>query len=427
MSDTERFGACTTSRRYRWPRRRKTAFALRRLPQARTLQRRRPLPPRRSRRRRPSAASTPAAAEELRGGRGAWRASVSGRAAAAGPAGAHPYSSFTTGRWHEPPARLPGLAGRLGPPLDVRSLATIRIEAIVAKRMARESRKVSGIVPVRDGAADIGALLACLERQTLARSEFEIVVGDDGSKDGGTTGIATEDGHVRVAAGPPTNSYATRNRAVAASGAPVLAVCEPRTAWTLVDMDGSKDHEHQVRVGVAETANLFLRRELFDRVGGLDGTIPEYGDYEFVERCVALGASLSFGPDAVVWHPTRSSGKSLLRALWKYNRGYAVHEGRAGRVPDAVKLRSWVPFVQTVRSRRRWGRSIGPDRTWLKANGVEPTLGETLRALPILYLVIPYLRSAAQLHGWLEGRRLRRASRTVPTPPDAAPGSLQPR
>jgi glycosyltransferase involved in cell wall biosynthesis len=321
-------------------------------------------------------------------------------------------------------------------------LATTRIEAIVAERMGRESRKVSVIVPVRDGAADIAALLACLERQTLARSDFEIVIGDDGSTDGGTSGIATDDGHVRVAPGPPTNSYATRNRAVAASGAPVLAFCDadcrpepewleqglralaetdvlagrirfavsqPRTVWTLVDMDSSKDHEHQVRVGVAETANLFLRRELFDRVGGLDGSISEYGDFEFVERCVAMGASLVFGPDVVVWHPTRSSARSLLRALWKYNRGYGAHEGRAGRVPDAVKMRSWVPFVQTVRSRRRWGRSIGPDRKWLRANGVEPTFAETLRTLPILYFVIPYLRSAAQLQGWREGRRLRRA------------------
>jgi glycosyltransferase involved in cell wall biosynthesis len=343
------------------------------------------------------------------------------------------------------------LAGRLGPPLDVRSLATACIEAIVAERMARESRKVSVIVPVRDGAADIAALLACLERQTLGRSDFEIIIGDDGSTDGGTTGIATEDGHIRVAHGPPSNSYAARNRAVAVSGAPVLAFCdadcrpepewlerglaalagtdivagrirftvsEPRTAWTLVDMDGSKDHEHQVRVGLAETANLFLRRELFDQVGGLDGSIPEYGDYEFVERCVAAGSSLSFGPDAVVWHPTRSSARSLLRALWKYNRGYAVHAARAGNLPDAVKLRSWVPLVQTVRSRRRWGRSLGPDRKWLRSNGVEPTLGQTIRALPIMYLVVPYLRSAAQLQGWLEGRRLRRAERQDIPPTD---------
>src|SRR5687768_7718339 len=134
--------------------------------------------------------------------------------------------------------------------------------------------RVSVIVPVRNGATDIAALLACLERQTLPRRAFEIVIGDDGSNDGGCDNVTTEDGHVRVAAGPPTNSYAARNRAVAASGAPVLAFCdadcrpEPawlerglealedmdlaagrirfdvpkeRTSWTLVDMDGSKD------------------------------------------------------------------------------------------------------------------------------------------------------------------------------------------
>jgi glycosyltransferase involved in cell wall biosynthesis len=297
------------------------------------------------------------------------------------------------------------------------------------------------IVPVRNGAADIAALLPCLSRQTLPREEFEVVIGDDGSTDGSTDAIETTNGHIRVAVGPPTNSYATRNRAVAASRAPVLAFCdadcrpEPewlerglraledtdivagrirfdvppeRTAWTLVDMDGSKDHEHQVRVGIAETANLFLRRELYDRVGGFEGEIAEYGDYDFVERCVAAGAELTYGADSVVSHPVRISGRKLMRAHWKYNRGYAVHAARAGQVPDGVKLRSWVPLVQTFRARRRWGRSIGPDRRWLRSNGVEPTRAESVAALAIMYVVLPYLGSTAQLLGWREGRRLRR-------------------
>ena len=195
-------------------------------------------------------------------------------------------------------------------------------------------------------------------------------------------------------------------------------VPEARTAWTLIDMDGSKDHEHSVRVGLAETANLFIRRDLFDRLGGLDGSISEYGDYEFAERAVAAGARLSFGRDAVVWHPTRDAGRPLLRALWKYNKGYAVHAGRAGVMPDAVKLREWVPVVQTYRSRRRFGRSIGPDRAWMRANGVELSAWELLKSLPILYLVVPYLRSAAQLQGWLEGRRLR-----APAHPSSRPSS----
>jgi glycosyltransferase involved in cell wall biosynthesis len=299
---------------------------------------------------------------------------------------------------------------------------------------------VSVIVPVRNGAADLAALVPCLERQTLPREQFEVVIGDDGSSDGGAEAVATLDGRVRVAAGPPQNSYAARNRAVAASTAPVLAFCdadcrpEPewleqglralgetdilagrirydvptnRSVWTLVDMDGAKDHEHQVRVGIAETANLFLRRELYDRVGGFEGEISEYGDYDFVERCVAAGALLTYGPDAVVWHPARTSGRALLRALWKYNRGYAVHAARSGDVPEGVKLRSWVPVVQTFRSRRRFGRSIGPDRRWLRLNGVEPTFRETLASLAVMYLLVPYLGSAAQVRGWLEGRRLR--------------------
>jgi len=185
------------------------------------------------------------------------------------------------------------------------------------------------------------------------------------------------------------------------------------TAWTLIDMDGSKDHEHSVRIGLVETANMFIRRDLFDRLGGLDGTIKEYGDYEFSERAVAAGARLTYAADAVVWHPTRDEGRPLLRALWKYNRGYAVHAGRAGQLPDAVKLREWVPVVQTYRSRRRFGRSIGPDRRWMRDNDVHPSRLQTLASLPILYLVIPYLRSSAQLAGWSEGRKLRGSSAPV--------------
>jgi glycosyltransferase involved in cell wall biosynthesis len=300
---------------------------------------------------------------------------------------------------------------------------------------------VSVIVPVRDGSQDLAELIACLDRQTVDRAHFEVVVGDDGSTEEQTGSFETSDGHVRVVEGPPQNSYAARNRAVAASRGAILAFCdadcrpEPdwlakgvaaltstdlaagrirfsvpkrRTVWTLVDMDGSKDHEHQVRVGVAETANLFLRRDLFDTVGGFEAEVPEYGDYDFVERCVAAGAALAYAHDATVWHPARTSPRALLRALWKYNHGYAMREGRAGRIPDGVRLRAWVPIVQTFRARKRWGRSIGPDRRWLAANGVEPTRAETLRVLLVMYLLLPYVCSIAQVFGWLSGLKLRR-------------------
>ena len=175
-------------------------------------------------------------------------------------------------------------------------------------------------------------------------------------------------------------------------------------------MDTSKDHEREVWNGTAETANLIVRRDLFDRVGGFEEEIPEYGDFDFVQRCVAGGASLVFASDVVVWHPTRDRAKPFLRAQWIYSRGYGALEGRAGRVPDDMTLKSLVPFVRPLRARRWWGKSYGPDRRWLGENGVVPTRTETLIALPIMYLLVPYLRAAAQFQGWRDGRRIRRAA-----------------
>ena len=296
----------------------------------------------------------------------------------------------------------------------------------------------SVIVPVRNGRRDILALLEALHAQTVPSSSFEVVIGDDGSSDGSTDGL--DDGWVRVAHGPPQNSYAARNRAVAASRAPVLAFCdadclpepewlerglaaladtdlaagrirfvvpEPRTVWTLLDMDGTKDHERQVRQGTAETANLFLRREVFDAVGGFDGSLPEHGDFDFVERCVAGDFRLTYVHEAVVWHPARLRARSFLHALWVYNRWYAARASRAGVRPDAAKVRCLVPLVSTLRARRRQGRPLGLDHTWLAANGVEPGRAESLRALPLIYVLVPYLRAAAQIRGWWDGRALR--------------------
>lgn len=301
--------------------------------------------------------------------------------------------------------------------------------------------QASVIVPVRNGGDDVRMLLEQLDRQTVARDAFEVVIGDDGSTDGGVDGLESTDGRVRVARGPAMNSYAARNRAVRSSLGPVLAFCdadcrpepewlehgiraleaadvvagrfrfdvpERRNVWSLIDMDGSKDHERQIPDANAETANLFLRRELFDRVGGFDETISEHGDFDFAERCVAAGARLVFAPDVVVWHPVRTRARGVLRAQWIYSRGYAERATRDGKRPEGLKLRNWVPVVQPLRSRRRYGKSLfGPDRRWLGDHGVRPTFAERLVSLPIMYVLVPYVRGVAQLSGWWAGRKLR--------------------
>jgi glycosyltransferase involved in cell wall biosynthesis len=301
---------------------------------------------------------------------------------------------------------------------------------------------VSVIIPARNAGSDVAGVLACLQRQTLPREQFEVVFGDDGSTDGALDGIATADGSVKVVSGPPRNAYAARNDAVRSARGAVLAFCDadcrpepgwleagvaaleradvvagrirftppPRTTvWTLLDVDGSKNHEEQVRLQNAETANLFLRRELFDRLGGFDVGQPGYGDFELVSRYVAAGARLAYAPDVVVSHPTRNRARPYLRNLWSMHLSYAAFEARSGRLPDGLKLRSWVPVVQTFRARRRLGRSLGPDRRWLGANDIAPTLPQRLTAAPLIYLLVPYLGCTAQLRGWWLGTRERRS------------------
>jgi GT2 family glycosyltransferase len=299
---------------------------------------------------------------------------------------------------------------------------------------------VSVIVPVRnDRGAYLRTLIEALAAQTLPRSSFEIVIGDDGSTDGSTEGLPTDDGWIRVLPGPPRNSYAARNRAARAARAPVLAFCdsdcrpepdwleaglealedcdlaagrirfivpERRTIWTLLDMDSTKDHEREVKIANAETANLFVRREVYDALAGFDDTIPEHGDFDFAIRAVASGARLVYAPQAVAWHPTRDGARPFWKMAWIMHRWYAAREVTAGRRPLGLKVRWWVPFIH-MRWRRRSGRSFGLDRYWLGQNGVRPRFRENLLAVPLLYLVLPWFAGVAQVRGSLDGRRLR--------------------
>jgi glycosyltransferase AglI len=307
-----------------------------------------------------------------------------------------------------------------------------------ARRVVENDLLVSVVVPVRnDRGRYLRQLLAALERQSIGRERFEVLIGDDGSTDGSTEGLSTPDGWVRVLGGPPRNSYAARNRAARAGRAPAIAFvdsdCKPEptwlaeglraladadavaggirfelpthpTVWTLIDIETTKDHERQVRHGNAETANLFVRRELYERVGGFDDTLPEHGDFDFAQRAVAAGARLVYAPSALVEHPTRDTARPFLRMFWIMNRWYAVRAVRDGQRPAAVHLRCWVPLVSTVRGRRRFDYSLRLDRRSLGANGIRPRLRDDLLALPIQYVLLPYVRNAAQLVGWIQGR-----------------------
>ena len=289
---------------------------------------------------------------------------------------------------------------------------------------------VSVIVPVRN-APDLGVLLRALERQTLPGHRFEVVIVDDGSAEP-PNWASTEDDHVRVITQPPSNSYAARNRGVAASTGKALAFCDadcvpepdwlekgleylsgadlvagrvrfvlpPRiTLWTLIDIDAGKNQKRTVPMGFGDTANLFVRRDVFGRLKGFQDCLPSGGDYDFVQRAVLGGAQLVYGPDAVVWHPTRDTAADYLRTDWFRSRAHAERLTLNGHRVEAYKLRSWVPLVQPIRARQRGDMPMTLATPWHAENGVHPTLSQRILSLPLLYVVLPYWRNSAHLAG----------------------------
>src|SRR5258708_5112196 len=99
---------------------------------------------------------------------------------------------------------------------------------------ARAERSASVVVPVRDGADDVGVLLAALAAQTVPPERFEVLVADDGSAVE-LAPLTESYANVRLLRGPRRNAYAARNRAAAVARGRVLAFCDadcrPEPRW----------------------------------------------------------------------------------------------------------------------------------------------------------------------------------------------------
>src|SRR2546423_77327 len=80
---------------------------------------------------------------------------------------------------------------------------------------------VSVIVPVRDGATSLPALLDSFGRQTLPRERFEVIVVDNASRDG--TGDVGRQWGATVVEEPIPNRAGARNRGVEAAHTDLFA------------------------------------------------------------------------------------------------------------------------------------------------------------------------------------------------------------
>jgi glycosyltransferase involved in cell wall biosynthesis len=248
---------------------------------------------------------------------------------------------------------------------------------------------VSVIVPARDAAPTVEATLRGLQGQRFS-GRIEVVVVDDGSVDG--TGAIIQKYaskvtviHNRRSEGPG----AARNRGVAVSSGEILAFtdadCVPTPGWVAAGVESIADvdlvqgrvepdpivrrtpFDRTLRVdghrGFYQTANLFVRRAVFERVGGFrDWALeaqrgrrwsvdrrrggcmrtPIGEDTVFAWCALRDGARSAFARDALVHHAVVPGGlRDEVEDRWHWARD----------MPALVKL---VPELRDGTLYRRW-------------------------------------------------------------------------
>ena len=204
--------------------------------------------------------------------------------------------------------------------------------------------RASVVVPARDAEATLPRTLAALAQQQL-EGEYEVIVVDDGSRDRTAEIARAASGPVTLFQQEPQGPATARNLGVAHARSSALAFCDadvyPTPGWLAAGLKalGSADlvqgrvlpdPEQEMgpfdrsiwilsQVGLWETANLFVRRGVFETVGGFEEWIKP-------RRSKALAEDVWFG------YKARRSGATSTYCA----HALAYHE---------IFSRSWLEFV----------------------------------------------------------------------------------
>jgi GT2 family glycosyltransferase len=234
---------------------------------------------------------------------------------------------------------------------------------------------------VRDGAGSLPDLLESLDSQTLGRDSVEVVIVDNASRDA-SAALARERGAV-VASEPTPGRARARNRGVEAASAPRLAFtdvdCRPRPDWLerlLPGLDVAAiaggpveitsgeppnpverferiwrfPQEEAVREhGWSATANMAMRRDAFEDVGGFDSTLRRIGeDVDLCLRARERGHGIVWRGEAVVEHAAETRIGPVLRrgfnqavSLDMLHRRHGLTPGHFWRHPGPLVRGDW--------------------------------------------------------------------------------------
>ncbi len=266
-------------------------------------------------------------------------------------------------------SRVRCLPGHVGPQLLARvRRGTAGRERVSAPRSSGPP-SVSVVIPVRDAAGTLGDCLSALFAQSLARSDYEVLVVVDERNRDASAEIAASSGATVLRSssrGSGRAAGSSRNAGIRSAQGTWIAFtdadCVPSRGWLrallgavaetttaahpalgaagmtigyrsttaaarFVDASGglrADRHLAHKRYPWAPTSNAMYRRQALLEVGGFDARFDSYEGADLHTRLLrAVGGAFPFAPRAVVHHRHRQSWRAYWAQQVSYGKGYA--------------------------------------------------------------------------------------------------------
>lgn len=237
------------------------------------------------------------------------------------------------------------------------------------------------ILPTYKDTERLRRCIKSLKNQKYPSESFEVVIIDNDTDTSGRLEIDLPE-NFKIYFEPKKGSYSARNKGLSLSVGEIIAFtdsdCIPQDDWlctaasmfknqpAITRLSGAIDifrepesswlvskfesitafnQKYNATKGVAVTANLFVKRSVFDKVGKFDDSLMSGGDIEWNQRATEAGVTLSFCQDVRVSHPARKSIKDLVR---KFRRVVGGGFNRAKNSRNVFRFILW-HFIPPVR------------------------------------------------------------------------------
>lgn len=116
----------------------------------------------------------------------------------------------------------------------------------------------------------------------------------------------------------------SENKGLMYAGCKVEKVIQNKNIFSRYRAMSAFDIENNIKGNnYAPTCCLIVRRKIFDEVGKFDHRLISKGDIEFGKRCYETGIEQNYLEDITLYHPTRSSIKSLIKRQKRVGKGKA--------------------------------------------------------------------------------------------------------